>query len=99
MFDKNTIPAGLILGILVPLICFPLLYGIFTGMEHMNFMDDTGFRANFKLRTSSLVAIGCNAFLLNKFDKRKATQSMRGVVLPTVVFVAIWVIIFGKTIL
>lgn len=99
MFDKNSIPNGLIIGVLVPLIGFPLMYGLFTGLENIGFMSDGGFRPQFKIRTTAIIAIAFNAYVLNKFQARRATNSMRGVTIATFVFVVIWLIVFGKTIL
>lgn len=98
MFNKNSISAGLILGIVIPLLAFPLFYGLFTGMESMSWMSDEGFRPQFKLRTTAILAIAMNAIALNKFQKKRFDESMRGVVFPTFIYVVIWVLVFGKTI-
>jgi hypothetical protein len=99
MFDKNTIPNGLIIGILVPIIGFVVMYGLFTGLENIGIMDDAGFRTQFKIRTTALIGIACNAYMLNKFQSRRATDSMRGITIATFIYVIIWLAIFGKTIL
>ncbi|MCR9289459.1 MAG: hypothetical protein NXI23_18965 [Bacteroidetes bacterium] len=99
MFDKNTIPNGLIIGILVPLIGFPLMYGLFTGLESIGIMDDAGFRPQFKIRTTAIIAIAINAYILNKFQAKRATDSMRGVTIATFIYVIVWMAVFAKTIL
>jgi hypothetical protein len=99
MFDKNTIPNGLIIGIMVPLIGFPLMYGLFTGLESIGIMDDAGFRPQFKIRTTAIIAIAINAYILNKFQAKRATDSMRGVTIATFIYVIVWMAVFAKTIL
>ena len=99
MFDKNSISTGLIVGILIPLIAFPVLYGLFTGLEALAFASDEGFRPLFKERTSALVAIGFNAIALNFYQKRRYDESMRGIVFPTFIFVGIWMYLFKDLIL
>jgi hypothetical protein len=99
MFNRNKFSVGLILGILIPLIAFPLLYGLFTGLESLAFASDDGFRPLFKERTSGIVAIGINAITLNFYNKRKADETMRGIVIATFVYIAIWVYFFGEMVL
>ena len=99
MFDKNSLPSGLVIGVLVPLIGFPLMYGLFTGLESIGLMDDSGFRPQFKIRTTAIIAIALNAYILNKFMSKRATNSMRGVTIATFIYVVIWLVVFGKTIL
>jgi len=97
--DRDTLPTGLIVGILVPLITFPLLYLLFLGFENLEFMSDQGFRPMFKERTSAIVAIAANSFPMSVYQKRRATDTMRGVVLPTFAFIAVWLYFFWDTIL
>ncbi|RMG82796.1 MAG: hypothetical protein D6714_10795 [Bacteroidetes bacterium] len=99
MFDKNDIKAGLALGIVVPLVGFAVLYGLFSALGSMGIMSEEGLSPNFRLRTTAILAIALNAWVLNKFQARRATNSMRGVMIPTFVYVAAWLIFFAKNIL
>ena len=99
MFKRNKFSIGLILGILIPLITFPILYGLFTGLESMAFASDEGFRPFFKERTSGIVGIGVNALALNFYQKRKYDDTMRGIVLATCIYIGIWAYFFGEMIL
>ena len=98
LFNENSIKRGLLLGIGIPLLIFPLVYGFFVGFELLEVMSDQGFRPSFKERTSMLVAIAANAYLLNKFQPRRATESMRGIVIATSIYIIIWVVLYGKTV-
>lgn len=53
----------------------------------------------FRERTTGIIAICLNLIPLNAFQKRRAINSMRGVVLATVLYVIAWVVYFGKFIL
>ncbi|MBR9919395.1 MAG: hypothetical protein GYB31_01055 [Bacteroidetes bacterium] len=99
MFKKNSFINGLILGILVPVIAYGILYFIFEMLENAGVMSAEGFRPQFRERTTGIVAIAFNAILMNVFQKRRFTDSMRGVVLPTFVFVAIWMYLYLGTLL
>jgi len=99
MLEKNKFSVGLILGILIPAIGFPLLYGLFSGLEMMAFASDEGFRPFFKERTSGIVAIALNAIALNFYQKRKYDDTMRGIVIPSFFYIMIWLYFFGEMVM
>ena len=94
MLKTNKFTIGLLLGVLIPAISFPLLYGMFTGLEHLAFASDEGFRPLFKERTSAIVAISINAIALNWYQKQRFDDTMRGIVIATFIYVAIWLYFF-----
>jgi len=98
MFSKNEFKNGVITGIVVPVVVFATLYGLFTVLENSGAMSNEGFRPFFKERTTSVVAIACNAILLNIYNKKRFTESMRGVSIPTMIMVMAWVFYFKDTI-
>ncbi|MCO6477338.1 MAG: hypothetical protein J5I94_11985 [Phaeodactylibacter sp.] len=99
MWNKNTIPVGLAIGILLPLLAFGLLMLLYNQLEAAGIVSEEGFSPMFRERTTGVIAICFNLIPLNAFQKRRAINSMRGVVLATVVYVIIWVVYFGKFIL
>ena len=99
MLNKNSIPAGLTVGILIPFVVFALLMLLYHQLEAMSLVSDAGFSPMFRERTTGIIAICCNLIPLNAFQKRRAINSMRGVVLATVLYVIAWVVYFGKLIL
>ena len=46
--------------------------------------------------TAGIVAICLNLIPLNQFMKRRAINSMRGIVVATVILVIVWVVYFGR---
>ena len=97
MLKHNSLINGLILGFLIPLAGYVLLTGIFQGIENMrDAIGDEIFSTDFRRRTFAIVAIGLNAIPMNIAYKRKQTDTMRGIVIPTFIFVGIWLWRFGK---
>lgn len=96
--EKNTFVFGLIAGAIIPFVTYAVLLSIFDALDTTGMITDSGLSANFRQRTSAIVAICGNAILMNYMQKRRMTDGMRGVVLPTFIYVAIWVIWFGKSI-
>lgn len=99
MWKRNSIPVGLAIGFLIPFVVFGLLMLLYNQLETMGIVSDEGFSPMFRERTSGIIAICFNLIPMNAFYKRRAVNSMRGVVLSTVVYVIIWVVYFGKFIL
>jgi hypothetical protein len=96
--DKDSFSTGLIIGILVPIVGFAVLLGIFTGLEAMGFMSEVGFRPYFRERTTSIIAIAFNAMVMNSYQKKRYTDTMRGIVIPSFIYIITWLILFWNTI-
>ena len=96
MFDKNSFSLGLLIAIALPLLAIGIFYGIFEGLEALGWVSTEGFRPMFRERTLSILAIGMNALALQFYQKRKATETMRGIVIPTTVWVVVWIFVFGR---
>ncbi len=99
MFNKNNIFIGLGLGILLPLLSFVLLYFFFGQLESAGMASGEGFSPSFRRRTLAIVAICLNIIPFNIFQKRRFTQSMRGMAIATVIYAVIWIGYFGREIL
>ncbi len=98
MLRQNRIQAGIILGLLLPFIAFMLLRLLFSGLEQAGVLGPSDFSANFRIRTIALVAVGLNALLLNRLQKEYYTQSMRGVVVATGIYIIAWLVYFSGSI-
>jgi len=99
MFNKNSFINGMLLGFLIPIITFGLLMLLYSGLEASGIIGQGTLSENFRVRTMAIVAIGFNVFPMNRFQKRRYTDSMRGIVIPTMVFVIIWMLYFGLDLL
>lgn len=99
MFNKNALVHGLLIGLLAPLVVAGVLFLLFKGLDQLDIMNATGFRPLFRERTITLVGIAANALVINRFNKKRFTESMRGVSLATIAYVVVWLLVFWKTIL
>jgi len=98
MYNKNSIGHGLLLGLLIPLAVGGGLYLIFLGLEQLNVASTIGFRPMFRERTIALIGIVANVLVVNKFNKKRFTESVRGVSIATFIYVVIWLLLFWKTV-
>ena len=91
MLDKNSIAHGLLFGILFPILGFAIAYGLFELLDLIWAASQEGLRPFFRERTSALLGIATNAYLLNRFQKNRQDNSVRGLVLITLALVAGWI--------
>lgn len=96
MLQKDTVAYGLLLAFMLPLLGSLLFYGIFEGLENLGWVSSEGFRPLFRERTTSVVGIALNAWLINQYSKNRSHRTVRGVVLATTALVILWLVIFGK---
>ncbi len=98
MIRKNTFRTGLIAALLLPMLGFGLFFGLFHLLEQFGAVSEAGFRPLFRERTSAIVGIALNALLMNYYNRLRFTEAMRGVVVPTVLYVVLWMVLFGKAV-
>ncbi len=86
-FRRNNLNIGIGLGMIVPIIFFGLLSSIvsLSGLQ-------------FKTRSLALIAICLNMLIVRMFRKNRANESIRGIVLATVVMAFVWFAWFYKDI-
>jgi len=97
MLKNNSLSEGLVWGLFVPLVGYIVLTAMMQGLESTR--DEIGgqlFSEGFRRRTFAIVAIGLNSIPMNIAFKRRQTDTMRGIVLPTFVYVAAWLYVFGS---
>ncbi len=97
MLKNNSLIEGLIWGIFVPLVSYIVLTAAMQGLESLR--DEISgqlFSEGFRRRTFAIVAIGINSIPMNIAFKRRQTDTMRGIVLPTFAYVAVWLYVFGN---
>jgi hypothetical protein len=79
LFRRNNLNIGIGLGLLVPTVSFVFLYGLVTL-----------FGLNMKTRTLALIAVCLNMLIVSFFRKNRASESIRGAVIATVVMALGW---------
>jgi hypothetical protein len=97
IFDRNNIWIGLATGLLIPFIGYALLLALYEQLEAAGIGSSTGFSPDFRQRTIAVIAICLNVFPVNRFRRRRMTESMRGVVFATTAYVLLWVLYFANS--
>ena len=99
MFERNSFLQGFMAGLMLPLVVAGGLFLLFRGLDQLDIMSTLGFRPLFRERTITLIGIVSNAYFIQGFNKRRFTDSIRGVSIATIIYVVIWMVVFGKTVL
>ena len=92
----DSIPAGFLIGAIAPAVGYGLLSLLYSLAENQGWISDSGLTENFRLRTMALLALACNLIPFIIFNNRWYTTAMRGVIFPTVIYAALWMIVYGS---
>ena len=98
MFEKDSIVAGLLLGVFIPFLGFALWLELFDQLAARGFLESFG-EGTFRRRTSALLGICLNLIPFTIFNRKRFFNSMRGVMIPTIIYGFIWFFYFGLKIL
>lgn len=96
---KDRFLTGLLAGALAPIAAYGILLFMYDLLDQSGIISDIGFADDFRTRTLMLFAICANLLLLNYFQKKHMDHAMRGVVFPTLFFVILWFVLYGRHIL
>lgn len=95
IYKKNSLPLGLIIGLLFPIFGFSLVYGIFDVMVSSGIMDEATMTLKSKrMRTITLMGICANVFWIRKYNQRFTGQTLRGVVIGTMILSLSWFLLY-----
>jgi hypothetical protein len=86
IFRRNNLNIGIGMGIFLPLCVFAVLFGI------------VQLGLPLKIRTIALISLCANMLIMRPFRRNRAGDSIRGVVLSTVVLAALWIFNFYQEI-
>lgn len=97
MPQKNAVWAGLLLGLILPVVAYAVLLMLFEQLDALGILSRPSATPRFRERTLSIVAIALNVFVLNYYSKRRFfLQTVRGIVIATFIGIAAWAAIFWK---
>lgn len=96
MLQKNNFFIGLAIGILLPLIGYALLLELYDQLDGVGLSPGKGWANSVRPRTTALFALCLNLIPFQLFYRKKFTQSMRGISLPTIVWGVLWFIRYGE---
>ena len=92
---KDSVWFGISVGLLVPAAIYALLITIYTLLDTMGIFSDVGFAEDFRIRTLALFAIVANLVMMQRFRNSYKHETMRGVLIASMILVMIWFFIFG----
>ena len=91
ILEKNSLPIGLIIGLLSPLLGASLIYLIFEFMVASGWMDEAmGGIHSKRIRTVALIGICTNIYWIQKSNKPYSTQTLRGITISTMLLCVAW---------
>ena len=100
MLEKNSLFTGLVVGAIVPVLGYMVVEFIFSLMMQAGIMEYvSGSGISRRARTLALLGICCNLIPLNISRKKKWDNTMRGIVFPTLLYVAVWLYQYGGMLL
>lgn len=94
LLNHNSLFYGILAGLLFPLAGYFFISSFFEILEGLGITNSKGMSVNFRLRTSSVVAICLNLLPMRAHSRQRNTQSMRGIVLVTAALGIIWFFAF-----
>lgn len=94
MFEKDSIVAGILLGVIIPFIGYAFWLEIYDQLEARDLIEGF-YKGDFRRRTSALLGICLNLIPFIYFNRNRFNNSMRGVMFPTIIYGFIWFFVFG----
>lgn len=96
-YDNMLTGAGA--GLILPLLTLGILVFIFQEMTRMGLISEKKLTEGFRIRTLSLLSIAVNLILVKYFQNRRAFRAIRGITIPTFIYIVLWIIYFSGEIL
>ena len=90
---------GIGAGLLLPAAIYGVLLLIYQLLESMGVLSDIGFAEDFRLRTLALFSICANLVLMSRYRRSYHHETIRGILMASMLLIGIWFWIFGLKIL
>ena len=97
LFERNHIGIGMALAMISPIAGFGLIYLIFGLLAHLGIMDTADLELNGRVRTMVILAICTNIIWIKKFNQPFTLQTLRGIILITMILSAAWFFLYYDT--
>jgi hypothetical protein len=98
MFEKDSLIAGLLLGVFIPFVGYAVVLEIYDQLDAADVISGFG-AGDFRRRTSALLGLCMNLIPFAIFNRKRFFHSMRGIMIPTIIYAGIWFFYFGSKIL
>ena len=99
IFKRDDVWTGMLLGLIIPIVVYGILFLIYTFMDSVGLFSDVGFAENFRTRTLSLIAICSNLILMQSYRRSYRNETIRDILISSMVLVAVWFVRYGLKIL
>jgi hypothetical protein len=92
---------GFAIGAVVPVITYVVVEFVFELLMNAGIMADlgSGFAVTKRLRTLAVIAIAGNLIPFQILKSRRNYNTMRGILLATFIYAAIWIVYFWESIM
>lgn len=92
---KNDMIKAILIGLIIPFVSYAIFLMIFDGLEDAGISQGSSIPM-FRQRTSGLLAITANLIPLHYFKKKNSYSGMRGIVIPTFLYIGLWFYFFSS---
>ncbi len=90
--EKDSFLTGFVVGCIIPVLGYMVITGIFDMLISAGVMDGaTGMGMSNRARTVYLLSICTVLIPFNLFNRKRWTDSMRGIIIPTLLYIGFWV--------
>jgi hypothetical protein len=94
-FKRDSVWTGLVIGILLPVAVYGVLFLLYSFLDTLGVFSDIGFAEDFRTRTLGLIAICSNLILMQTFRKYYRNETIRGILIGSMILVVAWFFKFG----
>jgi len=91
---KDNIITGILLGLLTPLVAWFIVKFGFDIIGNMSARSEFGGTPTWRPRTLALIALCFNLIPFQIAKMKRYDKTLRGIVFPTIIFVAVWFLYF-----
>lgn len=92
---NDSFALGLLLGAVVPVLGYILITSLFELLTQFGIMEEISSSISTRrMRTILLLSICCNLLPFNVFRRLRYTNSMRGIIFPTLFYVGSWIYLY-----
>jgi hypothetical protein len=95
MLDKDSIILGVFLGLAIPFVGYALILTLFEQIAAAEWLNPETRTISFRSRTIAVLAICLNIIPFKIYQKRWQENTMRGIIIATLVYVGVWVYQFA----
>ena len=90
LLERDNFLFGLIIGVCLPVAAYGIMLTLVDFVDGQFLPPDVSISRGFRERTLSVIAICCNLIPFHYYNRRYASNTMRGMVPPTLLWVGVW---------